>query len=177
MDGFPLCAWKSDTYSKWLAQNANSIILNTMTGLGAIGAGVLTGNGIVVGGGVMEVLNQLNSLEVHSMSPDQAKGNTNSGSLNCAFYNAIFSAYQMHIKKEYAIRIDKFFDLYGYKVNTVKVPNMSNRPYWNYIKTIDINIKGDIPQRDMNKLKSLFDNGITLWHDGDNIGNYSLNNH
>ena len=80
------------------------------------------------------------------------------------------------IKKQFAERIDKFFDMYGYLTNTVKIPNINNRPNWNYIKTIGSNIIGDIPQEDIQSLKNMFDNGITLWHNKNTFLDYSQNN-
>lgn len=56
--------------------------------------------------------------------------------------------------------------MYGYKQNKVlPIFNMTrSRYYFNYIKTIGCNITGDIPRKYLNKLKSIFDNGVTLWH-------------
>lgn len=88
--------------------------------------------------------------------------------------NSIFTRYS--IKRQFAERIDKFFDMYGYLTNTLKVPNLNNRPNWNYIKTIGCNIIGDIPQNDLQTIKSIFDNGITLWHNTSTFLDYSQNN-
>lgn len=73
--------------------------------------------------------------------------------------------------------IDDFFDMYGYKTNQVKIPNMGTRPYWNYVKTIGINIEGALPNDDLEELKRIFDAGITLWNNPDYIYDYSKNNH
>lgn len=86
----------------------------------------------------------------------------------------IFTRYT--IKSQFAKRIDKFFDMYGYLTNEVKVPNLNNRPNWNYVKTIGANIIADIPQNDLQTLKNLFDNGITLWHNTSTFLDYSQNN-
>lgn len=86
----------------------------------------------------------------------------------------IFSIYT--IKRQFAERIDKYFDMFGYKTNTVKIPNINNRPNWNYVKTIGANIEGFIPQGDLSEIISLFDNGITLWHNSTNFLDYSVNN-
>ena len=86
----------------------------------------------------------------------------------------IFTRY--NIKRQFAERIDKFFDMYGYLTNSVKVPNINNRPNWNYIKTQGANILGDIPQEDLMQIKEFFNNGITLWHNTNNFLDYSVNN-
>ena len=54
---------------------------------------------------------------------------------------------------KYAKIIDKYFSMYGYKINDLKLPNISGRSNWNYVKTIGCNILGDIPQEDMEKIK------------------------
>lgn len=86
----------------------------------------------------------------------------------------LFSTYS--IKSQFAQRIDKYFDMYGYQTNTVKIPNLNNRPNWNYVKTIGANIEAFIPQNDLSEIVSLFDNGITLWHDSSKFLDYSQNN-
>jgi len=88
--------------------------------------------------------------------------------------NNIFTRYT--IKRQFAERIDKYFDMFGYLTNTVKIPNLSNRPVWNYVKTIGANILGDIPQLDLAEIKELFNNGITLWHNTNYFLDYSQNN-
>ena len=82
----------------------------------------------------------------------------------------------MTIKQEYARIIDNFFSAYGYRVNSYKLPNLTGRTYWNYIKTIGCNITADIPQEDLQEIKDMFDNGITLWHDTSKFLDYSQNN-
>ena len=64
----------------------------------------------------------------------------------------------------------------GYASNEVKVPNLKNRRNWNYIKTIGANILGDIPQGDLQVIKSIFDNGVTLSHNPETFLDYSQNN-
>jgi hypothetical protein len=60
--------------------------------------------------------------------------------------------------------IDDYFSMFGYKVNTIKVPQFTSRPYWNYIKTSGVNMIGNVPQDALNVLKQMFDNGVTMWH-------------
>ena len=86
----------------------------------------------------------------------------------------IFTRYT--IKYQFAKRIDDFFSMYGYATNELKLPNINNRPYWNYIKTSGINILADIPQEDLQTIKNIFDNGVTLWHDTSHFLDYTQNN-
>lgn len=86
----------------------------------------------------------------------------------------IFTRYT--IKSQFAQRIDKYFDMYGYKTNLVKIPNINNRPNWNYVKTIGANIIGNIPQTSLESIKAMYDNGVTLWHNPSTYLDYSQNN-
>ena len=63
----------------------------------------------------------------------------------------------------------------GYKVNTLEIPELRTRLNWNYIETTDINITGNIPQDHLQKIKNIFNTGVTLWHN-DNVGNYNRDN-
>lgn len=79
------------------------------------------------------------------------------------------------ITSEYRRKLANFFNMFGYKVNEVKVPNFHTRRYWNYVQTSSCIITGNFNNDDLQELKSVFDNGITLWHT-DDVGNYSLDN-
>ena len=80
------------------------------------------------------------------------------------------------IKRQFAERIDKYFDMFGYLTNLVKLPNLNNRPSWNYVKTAGCNIIGEFPQIDLQAIKNIFDNGVTLWHNPSTFLDYSQNN-
>ena len=82
----------------------------------------------------------------------------------------------MSVKSEYAKIIDDYFTMYGYKVNSLKIPNITGRTYWNYVKTIGCNFEGNIPQGDLNEIKNMFNRGITLWHNPTYYLDYSQSN-
>ena len=65
---------------------------------------------------------------------------------------------------------------FGYKCNRVKVPNTLSRHRFNFIKTINCEFTGNIPQDDVSTLKSIFDDGVTLWHDPSYFLDYSIDN-
>jgi hypothetical protein len=79
------------------------------------------------------------------------------------------------ITEEYRKKLTDFFNMYGYKKNEVKLPNVHTRQNWNYIQTKGIILTSDINNQDLQILKNIFDNGVTLWHT-DDIGNYGLQN-
>ena len=79
------------------------------------------------------------------------------------------------IRPEYRTQLTNYFKMFGYKVNKLEIPNLKSRENYNYIKTIDANIIGNIPSNDLSAIKGIFDKGVTIWHT-DNVGDYSLSN-
>lgn len=69
--------------------------------------------------------------------------------------------------------IDLYFKRFGYKVNTFKIPTFLNRINFDYIQLKEVNCTGEIPINEMNKLKAILTNGVTLWHDISKMYNYS----
>lgn len=167
-------------YTNWLTQNSINVLGQTITSddiniassaLSAIGGtvgNVASGNygGAVMAGvsGLQGVANSVMQQKQHNMIPPTISGQLNSADVNVASGNNTFHFYKMSVKAEYARIIDDYFDMYGYKVNTVKIPNIRGRLNWNFVKTINCNITGSIPQKDMQKIKNMFNNGVTLWH-------------
>lgn len=122
------------------------------------------------------IKNQMAQIEKQAMLPDNASlSSSNSTLLGYNMFDKnIFTRYT--IKREFAERLDKYFDMYGYTINTLKNININSRPNWNYIKTQGANILGDIPQYDLQTIKEMFDNGITFWHNPETFLDYSKNN-
>lgn len=183
---YPTLSWSGDAFTNWLTQNSVNIGTNVATnalGIGAsIATGVLTGGiGSVIGitagmSGINAVTNQLTEIYNHSIVPNTFSGNTNGGDvITSARENTIY-LWKMSITSQFAQIIDSYFDLYGYKTNKVKVPYVAHRQNWWYTKTININITGNIPNDEMNKIKEAYNNGLTFWRNASNFLNYSVSN-
>jgi len=194
---FPQCAWTSDFYKNWLAQNqvSNNISLGfgvenglLQAGIGAanLGIGIATANPVagVIGASALasgisqsasSIANYYGNIHKAQVTPPQAKSHTNN--MNALSAHNLVGFYVNHktIKGEIARVIDNYFTMFGYKVNKLEVPNLRSRTNWNYIETKNINITGNIPNDHLNKIKNMFDNGVTLWHN-DNVGNYNREN-
>ena len=88
--------------------------------------------------------------------------------------------YRYGLTERYYEKIGDYFAQFGYKQNKMMKININSRYYYNYIKTIGINIKTNkIPNNYLNILKGIFDNGTTIWHidnEGVEIGDYSMDN-
>jgi hypothetical protein len=122
------------------------------------------------------VKGMLAQIETQQMLPDNANLSTSNATLigYNLFDKNIFSRYT--IKNQFARRIDKYFNMYGYETDELKIPNLNNRPNWNYVQTIGINITAPIPQLDLLQIKAMFNDGVTLWHNPNTFGDYSQNN-
>lgn len=152
----------------------------TKTGLRqqALG-GSLSALGTSISGGanlLTQMYTRLAHLKDISNIPPNVSGLAGAGSVTYGMDRFDFTKYDMCVKPEYAEIVDKFFDMYGYNTTTVKIPNTHSRPHWNYVKTIGCEIQGFLPQEAANVIKAVFDNGVTFWKNGDEVGNYTLDN-
>lgn len=140
--------------------------------------GIAQGAGQVLqGAGNMQL--QLNAIEakqndIANVPPSLAKMGSNTMYTYGNGYSGVFLL-KKQIKDEYIKKLTDYFNMYGYKKNEVKIPNFHTRQNWNYVQTVGCVIRASINNEDLQELKSVFDNGITLWH-VDDIGNYTLSN-
>lgn len=122
--------------------------------------------------------NQLAGVASASNQPEKINGSV--GGSNVLYDNGkqMASLRLITINIEYAKVIDDYFTKYGYACKQIKVPNISSRPRWNYVKTSGCIIQGDMPSDVNETLCELFDSGITFWRyrEDMNIGDYSEDN-
>ena len=185
LGGFPSCAWNSDTYKVWFAQNQASLrvadegiklraIGTALSGTGQALTGNLSGAAGSVGGMVSLYQEQralMAQLEDRAVQPAQSRG-AFSSNVNVAAGRQTFSFYYKTLRKEYAQAIDNYLHMYGYKVNKVDTPSRKNRERFTYVKTVGCHIKGQMCDEDTTAIERIFDKGITFWTDGDQIGSY-----
>lgn len=173
---YPICAWSSDYYTNWVTQNAVNTGITLASGFLSASVNSSYGNYPGAAGNLLSsiggVMAQRYQAQVH---PDQARGNTNSSDILIG-WERYFTADCMSVRYEIAKTIDNFFSMFGYKVNSVKTPNITGRRNWNYVKTIGCYIEADIPQEDLQEIKDMFNNGVTFWHNPSTFADYSQNN-
>lgn len=119
-------------------------------------------------------LSRLDEIEAQSKVPNHISGQSSSNSLQGIDRN-MGGYVRMGLTRESAERLDNFFDVFGYQIDRVKVPNITGRPSWNYVKTVGANMGGAIPADRLATINTCLDNGVTFWHTSD-IGNYGLGN-
>lgn len=175
LDGFPQCAYTTDMYSAWLAQNGSTQSISMLGTAMSTVANVKMGN---IGGavsGAMDIATTVAQRDAIQNQPPQAHG-TVASSVTVGLGIKDFIFIRKYIRSEFARIIDDYFDKYGYATHRVKVPNINTRPAYNYVKTINSSVTGDIPVQDLSKICSILDNGVTFWKNPANVGNYSVSN-
>lgn len=76
-------------------------------------------------------------------------------------------------------RLGWYFHMFGYKQNKVMIPDLKSRKRYNYIKTMQANLKTTgIPREHANTLTNIFNRGTTIWHvdNGITVKDYSMDN-
>lgn len=196
---FPICNFQNDMYTNWLTQNSVNILGSTVTsddinmmsaGMSATVSGITNlaiGNYVGVGmsamSGGMAVSNAMMQKKQHDMIPTTIRGQLNSADVVVASGMNTFHFYKMSVKAEFARSIDDYFTKYGYSINRIKRPNITGRQYYNYVQIGDSENIGyssisnkSTPAKSMEIINNIFRNGVTIWHNHANLGNYALNN-
>lgn len=186
LSGFPTCAWSTDAYRIWMAQNQATQALTVQMSMenllfaGAQGvSNVVTNNGasfvsdyksmIDTVAPIRHLMAQKEDMQTH---PPQARG-TQSPTTNITNGAQTFFFTAMSVDAAHAKAIDDYFSMYGYLVKTVKTPNITGRPHWNYVKTVGCVVKGDFDNDDKMEIAQIFDSGITFWHNPNIMYDYS----
>lgn len=200
LSNFPQCAWSGDTYKAWWAQNKASVAMSVIGTVVSTAAALYGANNNpnlssvnpkvaeqasfaaqratvqAAASSTATIASIVAKVSDLKSTPPQVHGQTQTDSLNPAMRRVQYNFYQMQIKPEFAEIVDDYFTRYGYACHKSKLPNVNARPHWTYTKTVGCTIKGSIPCDDMNAICRIFDNGITWWKNGDEIGNYNLDN-
>lgn len=179
LGNYPGCAWNSDTYKVWLAQNYHALqnqganaVLTAAGGLGTMAASALVPGlglgGVAAGAGmVMSGLSQVNGIIAQKRDmqaqPAQARG-AHSATVNTNAMKQTYTFYYKTVSGEIARQIDDYFTRYGYKQNRVAVPNIrQHRRGFMFIKTVGCHAHGRFGSEDANEINAIFDRGVTFW--------------
>ena len=145
----------------------------------ASGIAGTAGNVVASGGGLIENYTNTRNAIIARMEdaqklPDKSRGNAAPG-MNYTRNSVGFIFYRYHIKEEYARLIDKYFSMYGYKVNQVGVPDIRSRPKWTFVKTgFCYFANSSVPADAEDQIFSIFNKGITFWRNPSEVGHYEL---
>ena len=196
---FPQCSFNTDSYKLWLAKNQFTQVSNVIADGAKIIGGMAVGAsvGAIAGGylikeGVEGILSTIQQDQVMRHEPNKVNAGNARTNLLTAINQNRFDFFCRSIRRDYAQTIDDFFTMYGYQTNRVKTPNLSSRPYYNYVETVGANIVGGkltenssgiktftnygIPNDDMTAIKQMFNSGVTFWKPTAILGDYSVDN-
>ena len=199
---YPTCSWSSDAFINWLTQNAVNESINMAFGL--FGAGNQFASSInsvnahnqkveSTGKGDMQsstgayvdlgvniagtVARQIGNFYSGSLMPN-IQGGQNTGDVTWANNRNTFTFRCMRVKTENLRVIDEYFSRFGYRTNRVKLPNITGRQNFNYVEigsSEEIGY-GSVPSNFMDIINNACRRGVTIWHNHENVGNYSLDN-
>lgn len=127
-----------------------------------------------VAGGIAGIAGTLANVDRMQRQPNEVRGAAGGSLINGAGLVG-YMQYTWQLREEYARIVDGFFDMYGYAVDSVKVPNRTGRPHWNYVKCANACMHGNVPAADMALINSIYNAGVTFWHDA-NVGDYTQDN-
>lgn len=171
----PQCAWGSSVYANWAAQNMTGNFIKLTGSLLSVAGGAATGNALAMGAGVLGIASTFGEAMQKQAQPDIPKGQSSSYAMNYNLQRLGLEVIEYVPNYDCCKRIDDYFSMYGYSLGTVKVPDMTSRASWNYVKTRNVIITGSIPVDSMTKIKQMFNDGVRFWH-GDFVGNYAMDN-
>lgn len=178
---YPTFSIATNDYDSYVAQNRtgqqlgvlSSFINGTVNGAmtGNVGVGLAHG----VASSVASVLDTVKTNIAMQYAPHGIKGqSTDKLTIRTGQHVPVFE--KCCFKSEILKEIDNYFTMFGYKVCSLKKPNVTGRPNWNYVKCINAIVKGNMPNEAKLEIEGMLNNGVTFWHSLDTFGDYSKNN-
>lgn len=177
LEGYPQLSWNTDAFKAWLAMNSANLAVSALASVTAVAGAAVTGGALLplAGSALSDTAHKVLEGYKEDLKPPQSHSGSGASGL-AATHKLRYHYYIKHIRPEYVSRIDDYFNVFGYATGRVKVPNRNVRPHWTYTKTVGCIIHGVVPAADQDIISKIYDNGITFWRRGDEIGNYSLDN-
>jgi hypothetical protein len=160
-------------------QNGIGAIMGLMSPPSGVGAANFASQSASYAGGLANTYYQLQAQasknkDIANIPPSIGKMGSNTSYNLGNKYNGVYII-KKQIKVDYQRKLEDFFNMFGYKLGIVKIPNFHTRQNWNYVQTTSCSITGNFNNEDLVELKNIFDSGITLWHT-DDVFNYDLDN-
>ena len=157
---FPMSGTNIDAFQAYIAQNRGKLIFNLPMRATNVGS----------------ALDFLGTYYQLSINPSVGVGECSVGNANISHEVLGIYGGRVSVTSNQAKILDDYFTMYGYTCNRVKRPNTSSRPHWNYVKTKGCQINSSIPNVFANKIRGIYDNGVTFWKNASEIGDYDLDN-
>lgn len=188
---YPVTDFYYDSFKYWLQMNSFNIQtgaiesgIESIAGAVQLGVGAYSGDvGGIISGGTRTLgifgyaFNLYKEMNNKKKIPPASISQSCNGNVLTALRENSFAFYHYSIQREYAEIIDNYFSNFGYKTLKTKVPNITGRSNWNYVKTIEANVDSTtVPEKYINEFKQMLNNGITFWHNPATFMDYSQTN-
>ena len=176
---FDQVATMADSYQAWLVYGSKSSREQMFHNVfGAFAGGGLKGGGVGAGGGLLSTLLdqtvKYNNEDIEAKYQKDYTQTTGSPSFNSFIDKFGFTAiHNIPILSEVK-RIDNWFSMFGYRVSTIKTPEIDSRAYWNFIRTEGRAIYGAMPETVIEDVNAIMNRGVTVWHGHDYMLNYFI---
>lgn len=113
--------------------------------------------------------------EVMSMTPPGFGGTVGNSSTLVSMGNYGYTIERITCGAEYAMACDDYMSMNGYKRMRIEDIHIFGRPYWNYVKTMNVTINGSCSDVAKRVFERCLNAGIRFWHT-EKLGDYSLDN-
>ena len=164
INNFPQCPINTTGYQEWLSRQMGRLV-----SIGGAIAGAIGNVPLAIGAGLAGNL-------MSNTSGNSYSSGTQSSCVDWSGANLDFYAGQLCIKAANARVLDDFFDRYGYAINRVKIPSRNGRSGYNYVKTNNVKIVGEMPASSIEIIENVYNNGTTFWNSLSRMGDYSIDN-
>jgi hypothetical protein len=172
---FPMASFASDTYRAWVANNGMQTKINLASSLTLATANLYSGNAIGAFYNATSIASQINGAIVAYNQPNKLLTTDNS-QIIATLLQKVPRIKVKCLTESYLKQVDDYFTTYGYALNVVAVPNIHARKEFTFIKTKDCVVRGNLPVDAIRTICKCFDSGITWWVNGENVGNYEVDN-
>lgn len=193
VNNFPPFPVITKALDAWLNKNqaslATSSVASAVTGGLAIMAATTTTGKVLAGAALAtRIAGTIGKIVDLANTPASATNISSNDVLKAVTNTYRLAVYRKCVIPEYAKIIDDYFTMFGYATRRVKYPYVrqyskdSLRPHWNFIKTQGCIIHSSrtlgkgLPAEAEAQISKIYDNGITFWMDGNEVGDYSLDN-
>lgn len=199
---YPTCAYNTDIYKAYMAQNASSIMVEKTklidnaamgaitNGVGMAGSLALMSNPATFGAGAVGAATSFNNMVNEGLNiaqynakftdmdrlPPQTNGSPSSSLAYMSTAGVKVYVTYHTVTRQYAKIIDDYWTVYGYPYHSVQIPNITSRSQWNYIRCGNSCITGPVPADALRLINDIFNRGVTFWHNPENVGRYELSN-
>ena len=189
-DTYPATSFITSEYNDYIGNNSNRLLAGQLSrivsAVSAFATAPVNPSGAItsLAGNFMEGMSEYAMLK-DLQSQTSTIGGMASGYFNLLFAQNFFIGYRVTVNASVAKQYDDFFTMYGYTVNTLKVPQFAQsqrRKAYNYCKTKNACVRSlgatslGVPDTALKDIQSALDGGLCLWETLANVGNYSVDN-